>query len=368
MRPTSLALAIAAVLTCAAAHAADGPSDADKAAARNHYEQGRRLYDRQRYLEAVPEFEQAYQLTGDPVFLYNVAQAYRLANRLDEAIHYYNTYLKRDPETPRRTEVERRLEELRRAKDPPNQVSEPSGRPAAAERSEAPSPVAPYTGQPGQWGPPAQPYAYPGPAQPYPAPGTPPAYPAYPSAAPPPAPPAPVDTRHQRGFHFRVSLGLGGAAAGASYMNSSATLSGSAALLNLRLGLFLKPRVAAWFQYGALASVDPKLSTDYASSTFEGTMYFQYPAGLGMTYYLSPTLALSGALHLFRSALEPRLGGRSESKLGSGFYGELAKELPLGSSWNLALALQTSLSAAQDELDGSIAAFHLVLALLLGYN
>src|SRR5688572_5722849 len=68
-----------------------GASKAARAAA--HVDRGRKLYDLRRYERAIAEFEAAYQIDADPNHLYNIAQAFRLANNIDQAIKYYQSYL-----------------------------------------------------------------------------------------------------------------------------------------------------------------------------------------------------------------------------------------------------------------------------------
>jgi outer membrane protein assembly factor BamD (BamD/ComL family) len=43
-----------------------------------HYQQATRSYDLGKYQEAVEEYQKVYEIDGDPVMLYNIAQAYRL--------------------------------------------------------------------------------------------------------------------------------------------------------------------------------------------------------------------------------------------------------------------------------------------------
>src|SRR5262245_2800841 len=85
---------------------ADGPT------ARQHFEQGSRLYDLQRFHEAAHEYEAAYELHPDPALLFNIGQAYRLGNEPDRALLAFRSYLRRVPDAPNRTEVEARIAQL----------------------------------------------------------------------------------------------------------------------------------------------------------------------------------------------------------------------------------------------------------------
>ena len=100
----------------------------DLSKARRRFEKGQRLYDLRRYTESVPEFEAAYELSGDPVLLYNLAQSYRMAEKYPDALHYYRAYLKKVPKSPRTDVVKRRIAELEATREPPNNVDDPHAR------------------------------------------------------------------------------------------------------------------------------------------------------------------------------------------------------------------------------------------------
>lgn len=106
-----------------------GTSDSDDISkARKRFEKGQRYYDLRRYAESVPEFEAAYELSGDPVLLYNLAQAYRMSEKYPDALHYYRAYLKKVPKSPRTEVVKRRIVELEATQQPPNNVDDPGQR------------------------------------------------------------------------------------------------------------------------------------------------------------------------------------------------------------------------------------------------
>jgi tetratricopeptide (TPR) repeat protein len=85
-----------------------------KTKAREHFKNARRLYDLGKYKEAIEAYQQAYLNVEDPVFLYNIAQSYRLDNQPDEAIRFYKTYLRRSPEAGNRADVEQKMAELQK--------------------------------------------------------------------------------------------------------------------------------------------------------------------------------------------------------------------------------------------------------------
>jgi tetratricopeptide (TPR) repeat protein len=84
----------------------------DTAVAKAHYETGVRHFDLSEYEPALADFKEAYRNKPDPAFLYNIAQCHRKLGHIEEAITFYQTYLRRAPDTNIRDEVERRIAEL----------------------------------------------------------------------------------------------------------------------------------------------------------------------------------------------------------------------------------------------------------------
>jgi len=131
----------------------------DAASAREHYERGTKFYDIGKYDEAIREFEAAYEAKSDPAFIYNLAQAHRLAGHNQEALQLYRNYLRYVPNPPNRADIDERIRGLERA------IAERSATGTATPPASGPSPQ-------------------PGPTSTSPsAPAAPP-----PSAPPPPAP------------------------------------------------------------------------------------------------------------------------------------------------------------------------------------
>jgi hypothetical protein len=114
-----------------------------------HYQQATRAYDLGKYQEAVDEYQKVYEIDGDPVMLYNIAQAYRLNDQPQESIHFYRRYLQRSPEARNKEDVERKItamekliEERRKAAalvaPPP---PKPEAKPVAVPEPVVPPPV-----------------------------------------------------------------------------------------------------------------------------------------------------------------------------------------------------------------------------------
>jgi hypothetical protein len=62
--------------------------------------------------KAIDSWSRGYELKNDPIFLYNIAQAYRLAENWEKAVFFYKNYLRNAPKAPNRAEVEERIEQL----------------------------------------------------------------------------------------------------------------------------------------------------------------------------------------------------------------------------------------------------------------
>ena len=99
-----------ALILCTTRLAAAPPTDTEQA--KQHYARGTAHYNLREYKEAVIEFEAAYRLAPDPVFLYNLGQCNRLMGNNEEALHFYRSYLRMQPDSPNRAEVEGRIEKL----------------------------------------------------------------------------------------------------------------------------------------------------------------------------------------------------------------------------------------------------------------
>jgi len=86
-------------------------TQAQKDEVKLHYQRATRAYDLQKYQEAIDEYQKAYEISGDPPMLYNIAQAYRLAEQPAEAVRYYRRFLQRMPNARNREDVERKISE-----------------------------------------------------------------------------------------------------------------------------------------------------------------------------------------------------------------------------------------------------------------
>jgi len=88
---------------------ADKKSDAE---AKAFYLEGTKYYNLGDFPKAIENYKKAYEKKPDAVFLYNVAQAYRLSNDFNQALFFYKSFLRSMPDAPNRAEVERRIGEM----------------------------------------------------------------------------------------------------------------------------------------------------------------------------------------------------------------------------------------------------------------
>jgi tetratricopeptide (TPR) repeat protein len=115
-------------------------TQAQKDEVKLHYQRATRAYDLQKYQEAIDEYQKAYEISGDPPMLYNIAQAYRLADQPSEAARYYRRFLQRMPNARNREDVERKIADQERLAEQRKKV-EPVVPPPPPTTSTKPPPI-----------------------------------------------------------------------------------------------------------------------------------------------------------------------------------------------------------------------------------
>jgi hypothetical protein len=85
--------------------------------AREHFERGTTYYDIGRFADAAREYELAYQARNDPAILFNIGQAWRFAREHEKAILAFRSFLRREPNSAQRAEVEQRIAEMQQILD-----------------------------------------------------------------------------------------------------------------------------------------------------------------------------------------------------------------------------------------------------------
>lgn len=112
MRALLIALTLLITLSASAA-----PQDADLAKAKEHFRRGTQLYDLGQYLEAAIEYQAAFKLSDRVGFLFNIAQAYRLGGKPQDALSAYRGFLRREPSSPQSVEAQTYVVELTKLLD-----------------------------------------------------------------------------------------------------------------------------------------------------------------------------------------------------------------------------------------------------------
>ncbi len=115
------------------------PEGEDVGTARAAFVDGNREFKLGHWRAAAAAWERGYERKRDPVFLYNIAQAYRLADATDQALDYYRRYLRDAPDGPNREQVSAHVEALERV------VAERAPSPPPPTSVEAPPAIAPAT-------------------------------------------------------------------------------------------------------------------------------------------------------------------------------------------------------------------------------
>jgi tetratricopeptide (TPR) repeat protein len=139
IRNTGLAVAFALSLIAAREARAQ-----DYEAAGRNFAAAQEAFGKGQFAHAAELFEKAYEITKDPVLLYNIGEAYEKANNGKLAVKFYARYVAEQPQATDRPEVERRIGALKEkyhvdaaaagAAPPPAEVP---GQPAAPEKPAA---------------------------------------------------------------------------------------------------------------------------------------------------------------------------------------------------------------------------------------
>jgi len=154
-----LAVSLPYVVSTSGAHAQPRESEeARLAEAKDAFDVGSRAYADGEFESALASFRRAYELTGSPDLLYNIATVSDRMRRDEEALEAYEGYLEARPKSADREHVEGRIEVLRAAIDARKRAdldAEIEARTAAIEaaaRVRAERPLTQHVGPgPGPW-------------------------------------------------------------------------------------------------------------------------------------------------------------------------------------------------------------------------
>ncbi len=86
----------------------------DPQRAKELYQEGTRFFDLGQFDKAIDAFQSGYREKPDPIFLYNIAQAYRLAGDANKAMFFYKGYLRNSPKAHNRADVEQKIQALQK--------------------------------------------------------------------------------------------------------------------------------------------------------------------------------------------------------------------------------------------------------------
>lgn len=103
--------------------------------ARKHYQLGEMLYKTSNHKGALVEFKKAYELEPLPALLFNIARCYEVMADVAQAIKIYRLYLKKQPDSPKRSLVEARLKNLEERK---KAIAAAKAKPPVAKRPAKP--------------------------------------------------------------------------------------------------------------------------------------------------------------------------------------------------------------------------------------
>lgn len=126
VRPRSLVLACALVLTAVAPAMAQQQPVGDKKKALELYDRAKVQYDLGHWKQAIDLWVQAYETFNAPEFLFNIGQAYRQDGNCDRALFFYRRYLASKPGAKNRGEVEGFMKELEGKCKGPTQPEPPA--------------------------------------------------------------------------------------------------------------------------------------------------------------------------------------------------------------------------------------------------
>jgi tetratricopeptide (TPR) repeat protein len=83
---------------------------------RDYYQKGVTHYELSEYNDAAAAFKEAYRLSKDSTYLFNIAQAYKQAKNCSEAGKFYQRYLAATPDADNKDKVNGYIDEMKRCK------------------------------------------------------------------------------------------------------------------------------------------------------------------------------------------------------------------------------------------------------------
>jgi hypothetical protein len=133
-------LLLAVVVAAPLAHA-QGPTSASaetEKRGRGHFSHGKQLAKQGKYAAALVEYSKGYELTGRPLFLFNMAECARALGDKTQARELYERYLAADASGAFTAAARARLAEL----GPPSPAPAPQAAPASTASEPPPTAIA----------------------------------------------------------------------------------------------------------------------------------------------------------------------------------------------------------------------------------
>jgi tetratricopeptide (TPR) repeat protein len=107
----------------------------NRTVAEEHYKKAVIHFNNDAYLPAAEEFKLAFHEVPDPLYLYSIGSAYRLASDPANAIKFFEQFMKAAPaDAPQRAVVEKRLKELKASASMVSRPKTPATSGTASER------------------------------------------------------------------------------------------------------------------------------------------------------------------------------------------------------------------------------------------
>jgi hypothetical protein len=132
MRTFALALVASLALMSGLARAQDYE------AAGRHFSAAQEAFSRKHFKVAATEYQAAFDITKDPLLLYNIGEAWQKAGEGKKSVAAYEQYLKAQPTAQDKTEVQARIKSIKAAKFKIASQSEPGDDPAAVAKAPPP--------------------------------------------------------------------------------------------------------------------------------------------------------------------------------------------------------------------------------------
>ncbi|MBX3251131.1 MAG: tetratricopeptide repeat protein [Myxococcales bacterium] len=126
LRSPVLGYVLALLLLLLAPPFAASAQDEDDQRARLHFEAGRSHFEDGAYDRAREEFARAFELSGRPGLLLNLATTHERLAMYDDAIENLRTFIERVPDDPQVPRLQRRIQNLERLRDERAAGSEPT--------------------------------------------------------------------------------------------------------------------------------------------------------------------------------------------------------------------------------------------------